>query len=134
MLGKVMIDSIRAWISGGWPDHRDEVGRRQEALQVALTALLIEAAYSDDRFDEAERAVIAQLLESRFHLSPSDADALLAQRLLVRRGHLRSTATHVDLHMTMAQIDIAVRLAGLIRESDTAARMLRPRAVRYSIR
>jgi len=78
MLGKAMIDSIRAWISGGWPDHRDEVGRRQEALQVALTALLIEAAYSDDRFDEAERAVIARLLERRFHLSRSDADALLA--------------------------------------------------------
>jgi uncharacterized tellurite resistance protein B-like protein len=78
MLGKAMIDSIRAWISSSWPDYRDEVGRRQEALRVALTALLIEAAYSDDRFDEAERAVITGLLENCFHLSRSDADALLA--------------------------------------------------------
>jgi uncharacterized tellurite resistance protein B-like protein len=70
-----MIDSIRAWISGGGPDRRDE---RQEALQIALSALLIEAAYCDDRFDDTERAVIERLLERRFNLSRSDADALLA--------------------------------------------------------
>jgi uncharacterized tellurite resistance protein B-like protein len=73
-----MIDSIRAWISGSWPDHRGETGRRQEALQLALAALLVEAANSDDRFDEADRGVIAQLLQSRFNLSRSDADELLA--------------------------------------------------------
>jgi uncharacterized tellurite resistance protein B-like protein len=72
-----MIDSIRAWISGGRPDGRQETGRRRDELQLALTALLIEAAYSDDRFDPAERGVIAQLLESRFNLSRSDAGALL---------------------------------------------------------
>ena len=70
-----MIDSIRAWISGGGPDRREE---RQEALQIALSALLIEAAYCDDRFDDAERALIEGLLERRFNLSRSDADALLA--------------------------------------------------------
>jgi uncharacterized membrane protein YebE (DUF533 family) len=59
VLIKAMIDSIRAWISGNSPDHRKETGRRQEALQLALTALLIEAANSDDRFDEAERGVIS---------------------------------------------------------------------------
>jgi uncharacterized tellurite resistance protein B-like protein len=78
VLGNAMIDSIRAWISGSWPDHRKETGRRQEALQLALTALLIEAANSDDRFDETERGVISRLLESRFNLSRSDADELLA--------------------------------------------------------
>jgi uncharacterized tellurite resistance protein B-like protein len=73
-----MIDSIRAWISGSWPDRREGAGGQQEALQLALTALLIEAANSDDRFDEAERGVIERLLESRFNLSRSDADELLA--------------------------------------------------------
>jgi uncharacterized tellurite resistance protein B-like protein len=73
-----MMDSIRAWISGSWPDHRKETGRRQEALQLALAALLIEAANSDDRFDESERGVISRLLESRFNLSRSDADELFA--------------------------------------------------------
>jgi uncharacterized tellurite resistance protein B-like protein len=33
---------------------------------------------SDDRFDEMERGVISRLLESRFSLSRSDADELLA--------------------------------------------------------
>jgi uncharacterized tellurite resistance protein B-like protein len=78
VLGRMMIDSIRAWISGGWPDHRGETGGQQEALQLALTALLVEAANSDDRFDQAERGVIARLLQSRFGLSRSDANELLA--------------------------------------------------------
>jgi uncharacterized tellurite resistance protein B-like protein len=69
-----MIDNIRAWISGGRPDSRG----RQDEVQLALTALLIEAAYSDDHFDQAERAIIAGLLENRFNLSQSDARALLA--------------------------------------------------------
>lgn len=40
-------------------------------------------------------------------------DALLASRVLTRHGRLEWTATHVDLHMDLSQIDIAVRLAGL---------------------
>ena len=46
-----MIDSIRAWITGGAPAGREQAHRRGE-LQLALTALLIEAAYCDDRFDQ----------------------------------------------------------------------------------
>ena len=73
-----MIDSIRAWILGSRPNPREAAGRGQEELQLALTALLIEAAYSDNHFDPAERAVIAQMIERRFNLSQSDARALLA--------------------------------------------------------
>lgn len=68
-----MIDSIRAWISGSG-SH----GRNMTELELALTALLIEVAYSDDHFDEPERAVIARLIERRFNLSASDARELLA--------------------------------------------------------
>jgi len=78
MLGKAMIDSIRAWINGSWTDRQEGAAGRQEGLQLALTALLIEAANCDDRFDERERGVIARLLESRFSLSRSDANQLLA--------------------------------------------------------
>ena len=73
-----MIDSIRAWINGSWTDRQEGAAGRQEGLQLALTALLIEAANCDDRFDERERGVIARLLESRFSLSRSDANQLLA--------------------------------------------------------
>src|SRR5260370_20026807 len=55
-----MIDSILGWISGG---RADGSGRsRPDELQLALTALLVEAAHSDDRFDESQRCVIAQPL------------------------------------------------------------------------
>lgn len=73
-----MIDSIRAWISGSGSGGRNTMGRGQSEFELALTALLIEAAYSDDYFDEPERVVIAQLLERRFNLSASDARTLLA--------------------------------------------------------
>jgi uncharacterized tellurite resistance protein B-like protein len=73
-----MIDSIRLWISGGWSEGREESGRRPDKLQIALAALLVEAAYSDDNFDTTERGVIARLLERRFNLSHTDAYALLA--------------------------------------------------------
>ena len=70
-----MIDSILGWLTGGAPGSG--VGPRDE-LQLALAALLIEAADSDHHFDEAERVVIARLLERRFKLSHSEAVALLA--------------------------------------------------------
>jgi uncharacterized tellurite resistance protein B-like protein len=78
VLGKVMIDSIRAWISGTGLSDRSNTGRPYNKLELALTALLIEAGYSDDHFDEPERAVIARLIERRFSLSPSEARTLLA--------------------------------------------------------
>jgi hypothetical protein len=43
MLGKKMIESIRAWIGGGGLD-REHTGAWQDALRVALPALLVEAA------------------------------------------------------------------------------------------
>jgi len=73
-----MIDSIRAWINGSRPDGDEKTGRPRDELQLALTALLIEAAYSDDHFDQAERTIIAHLIERRFNLSASDVYALLA--------------------------------------------------------
>ncbi len=55
------------------------------------------------------RLLAAMGLEER----TADGDAFLASRLLLRRGRLAVTATHVDLRMGMDQVDIAVRLAGL---------------------
>jgi uncharacterized tellurite resistance protein B-like protein len=72
-----MIEGIRAWIDGSWTDSQNKPGG-QDGLKLALTALLIEAANCDDRFDESERGVIARLLERRFGLSKSDANHLLA--------------------------------------------------------
>jgi uncharacterized tellurite resistance protein B-like protein len=73
-----MIDAIRAWLSGAPVDCAERIARPQDELQIALTALLVEAAYSDDHFDPAERSIIARLLERRFGLSAGNARALLA--------------------------------------------------------
>lgn len=73
-----MIDSIRAWISGSHTDSGGKNGRSRDELQIALTALLIEAAYSDDHFDSAEREKIVGLLKRRFNLSGPEAVSLLA--------------------------------------------------------
>jgi uncharacterized tellurite resistance protein B-like protein len=89
-----MIDSIRAWITGGLNRGREETGQRPDELQLALTALLIEAAFCDDHFDPTERAVISRLLESRFKLSQSEARALLAA------GEAAATASAELFHLT----------------------------------
>jgi len=73
-----MIDAIRAWLSGAPVDGGERIARRQDELQIALAALLVEAAHSDDHFDPAERSIIARLLERRFGLSAANARALLA--------------------------------------------------------
>jgi uncharacterized tellurite resistance protein B-like protein len=69
-----MIEQIRAWLSGGPAERRSQP---RDALPLALCALLIEAANSDDHFDAAERAVIAKVLEHRFNLSPAGTRALI---------------------------------------------------------
>jgi uncharacterized tellurite resistance protein B-like protein len=70
-----MIDGIRQLLNGGFSDPA--AGARSE-LEVALAALLVEAANSDHHCDEAERATIRRLLEQRFRLSPEQAETLLA--------------------------------------------------------
>ena len=68
-----MIEQILSWFSGG------ETGsaKPHDPLRLALCALLIEAANSDDNFDAEERVVIADLLEHRFKLSPARTQALI---------------------------------------------------------
>jgi uncharacterized tellurite resistance protein B-like protein len=75
MLGSgAMIESVLGWLRGAAPGG----GAAVDELQLALAALLVEAAYSDDRFEESERKVIARLLERRFALPHSQGLALLA--------------------------------------------------------
>ncbi len=47
-------------------------------LQLAVAALLVEAALMDDRFDAAERRTITDLLAIRFELTADQAQSLLA--------------------------------------------------------
>jgi uncharacterized tellurite resistance protein B-like protein len=52
---------------------------KEEAFRVAAAALLVETASVDDRFDEAERAVIGRLLQERFGVAADEARRLLQE-------------------------------------------------------
>lgn len=70
-----LFDKIFSALKGDAPT---EVHAGPDALQVAVGALLVEAAARDDVFDAAESAAITRLLAERFQLS-SDATAQLAK-------------------------------------------------------
>jgi uncharacterized tellurite resistance protein B-like protein len=71
-----MIDSILAWLTGAPAEAAARQGG--DALRLALAALLVEVAGSDDHFEDRERRVIARLLERRFNLSQPEGRELLA--------------------------------------------------------
>jgi uncharacterized tellurite resistance protein B-like protein len=56
---------------------RGEEPPQQDALQLAVAALLVEAAWRDDVFEPAERDAIERVLAERFDISPEEAGALL---------------------------------------------------------
>ena len=70
-----MIDRLFVWLKEGGQD----LSRGQDELQLAVAALLLEAAVVvDGRFDEAERNAVQRILERRFGLSAEEAQNLLA--------------------------------------------------------
>jgi uncharacterized tellurite resistance protein B-like protein len=73
-MGASVIERIIQLLTGGELDS----GQRVDDLQVAVAALLVEAARLDDRFDAAERETIQRLLAARFGLSPAATCDLLA--------------------------------------------------------
>jgi uncharacterized tellurite resistance protein B-like protein len=57
-------------------------------VQVAVGALLVEAASRDDMFEQAEREAIKRLLSERFDLSSEETDKLLAASEKAKTGSL----------------------------------------------
>ena len=55
----------------------DLEGEDNSRMQLAAAALLIEAAYMDEQFDESERAVVSDLVRRRFDLELADSERLL---------------------------------------------------------
>jgi uncharacterized tellurite resistance protein B-like protein len=69
-----MMDRLRAWLG---EEHEGLSGDR-DTLQLAVAALLMEAAHVDGRLGERERAAVQRLLERRFRLSVEASRALAA--------------------------------------------------------
>jgi uncharacterized tellurite resistance protein B-like protein len=53
-------------------------GLKPDQLQIAVAALLAQAALMDDHFDAAERTTIERLLSTAFHLDAAQAREVLA--------------------------------------------------------
>jgi uncharacterized tellurite resistance protein B-like protein len=70
-----MIQQLIEILSGAAP--RSPAGR-PDRLQLAVAALLVQAASMDDTFDDAERAAIEQILARRFALNAEAVKRLLA--------------------------------------------------------
>jgi len=69
-----LIEQILSFLTGG---AGAAVASRHDRLEIAVAALLVEAARMDDHFDAAERATIRRLLAERFELEPEATQRLL---------------------------------------------------------
>jgi uncharacterized tellurite resistance protein B-like protein len=69
-----MMDRLRAWLA----EERGELSGDRDELQLAVAALLMEAAYVDGSLGERERVAVERVLERKFGLSPEASRALAA--------------------------------------------------------
>lgn len=69
-----MIDRLKAWLT----EEQGEFSGGRDELQLAVAALLMEAAQVDGHLDEPERAAVRRLLERKFRLSAEASAALAA--------------------------------------------------------
>lgn len=70
-----MFNHIRALLSG---ESAPYASKTSDQLQIAVAALMVQAATMDDTFDVAERAAIERLLAARFNLDDGAVRGLLA--------------------------------------------------------
>jgi uncharacterized tellurite resistance protein B-like protein len=69
-----MFDRLKAWLE----EEQGDLSGERDQLQLAVAALLMEAARVDGRLSEEERAPVRRLLERRFGLTADAARSLAA--------------------------------------------------------
>ena len=69
-----MIDRLKAWLT----EEQGEFSGGRDELQLAVAALLMEAAQVDGHLGEPERAAVQRLLKRKFGLSAEASQALTA--------------------------------------------------------
>jgi uncharacterized tellurite resistance protein B-like protein len=70
-----MMDRLKAWLT---EEQQGELSGDRDTLQLAVAALLMEAAHVDGSLGERERAAVQRLLERKFGLSAAASQALAA--------------------------------------------------------
>lgn len=72
-----MLKRIKALFENSETSLGDDKGF--ENKQIAAAALLVEAAVTDDNFDETEKSAVLAILQSQFELSGEDAAELMTE-------------------------------------------------------
>ncbi len=74
-----MINRIKSFLAGGGEAGGGESGAAEafSDIQVAAAALLVEAAFMDEEFGEAERRTVATAVRERFGLNEEEAASLI---------------------------------------------------------
>ncbi|MEM6850809.1 MAG: TerB family tellurite resistance protein [Pseudomonadota bacterium] len=70
-----MLEKLKDFLSGS-PTSADDKG---PSLDVAFTALLVEAARIDDQYDDSEKALIDRIIADEFDLNAGEAADLRAR-------------------------------------------------------
>jgi uncharacterized tellurite resistance protein B-like protein len=145
-----MIDRMLDFLTGR---RAPSLSDRPDELELAVAALLIEAARMDDKFGEAERATIQRLLRERFDLSRDAVQSLILSaesavrqatqffpftREIVQRISHEDRADILEMMWEVAYADgvldpqedaLLRRIAGLIHVSDQERGLARQRAL-----
>ena len=145
-----MIDRMLDFLTGR---KAPALADRPDELELAVAALLIEAARMDDQFDAAERAAIERVLADRFDLSHGSVQSLMDSaeeavrqstqffpftREIVQRISHEDRAHILEMMWEVAYADgvldpqedaLLRRIAGLIHVSDQDRGLARQRAL-----
>jgi uncharacterized tellurite resistance protein B-like protein len=145
-----MIDRMLDFLTGR---KTPALANQPDELELAVAALLIEAARMDDQFDDAERGTIERLLTERFGLTPDALHALMDAaeaavrqstqffpftRQIVQRISHEHRAHILEMMWEVAYADgvldpqedaLLRRIAGLIHVSDRERGLARQRAL-----
>jgi len=145
-----MIERMLGFLTGR---AAPSLATRTDELELAVAALLIEAARMDDQFNEIERTTIERLLAERFDLSPDEVGSLMdaAEKAvaestqffpftqqIVKRISPEDRAQIIEMMWEVAYADGALdpqedallrRIAGLIHVPDQERGLARQRAL-----
>ena len=145
-----MIERVLEFLTGRAAPAPAESG---DELELAVAALLIEAARMDDSFDAGERATIERLLAEKFDLPPAEVHSLVATaeeavrrstqffpftREICQRIEPEARAHIIEMMWEVAYADgvldphedmLLRRIAGLIAVGDRERMVARKRAL-----